>query len=91
MSDWKTYRTRFLVRARQLSEPLTFTDSSGREHHGRAGDYLIQSSDGLRIARREVFEDVYVTLERDDSACAFADPQRRHAPGAASERLESWA
>lgn len=61
--DWNTYRTRFLVRAKQLTEPLTFTDPLGREHRGRPGDYLVESSGGiLRIAPREIFEDVYVPL-----------------------------
>ena len=64
-SDWNTYRTRFLVRARQLTEPLAFTDPLGREHRGRPGDYLVQSSEGLlRIAPREIFEDVYVAMDR---------------------------
>ena len=63
MSDWKIYRTRFLTRARQLTEPLTFTDSFGREHRGRPGDYLVHSADGARIVRREVFEDVYIIME----------------------------
>jgi hypothetical protein len=63
--NWNTYRTRFLVRARQLTEPLAFTDPLGREHHGRPGDYLVQSSEGLlRIAPREIFEDVYVVMEQ---------------------------
>jgi hypothetical protein len=62
--DWNTYRTRFLVHAKQLTEPLAFTDPLGREHHGRPGDYLVQSSEGLlRIAPREIFEDVYVPME----------------------------
>ena len=62
--DWNVYRTRFLVRAKQLTQPLSFTDPLGREHHGSPGDYLVQSSEGLqRIAPREIFEDVYVTLE----------------------------
>ena len=62
--EWNIYRTRFLVRAKQLTQPLTFTDPLGREHHGLPGDYLVQSSEGLlRIAPREIFEDVYVTLE----------------------------
>ena len=61
MSDaWNTYRTRFLVKARQLTEPMTFTDVLGREHHGNPGDYVVQSAHGLRIAPREIFEDVYV-------------------------------
>ena len=68
-SDWNTYRTRFLVRARQLTESLTFTDPLGREHRGRPGDYLVQSSEGLlRIAQREIFEDVYVVMEMANAA-----------------------
>ena len=61
--DWNTYRTRFLIRAKQLTESLTFTDPLGREHRGLPGDYLVQSSEGLlRIAPKEIFEDVYVPL-----------------------------
>jgi hypothetical protein len=61
--QWKTYRTRFLVKAKQLSSTLNFTDSLGRQHSGRKGDYLVESSDGvLRIAPRQIFEDVYVPL-----------------------------
>ncbi|HXF13950.1 MAG TPA: hypothetical protein VN517_12410 [Terriglobales bacterium] len=64
MSDvWNTYRTRFLVKAQQLTDPITFTDVLGREHHGNPGDYLVQSSHGLRVAPREVFEDVYVLFK----------------------------
>jgi hypothetical protein len=65
--DWKTYRTRFVVRAKQLTQPYTFTDVNGREHFGRPGDYLIESRDGLRISRREIFEDVYIAMEACDS------------------------
>lgn len=62
-SDWKIYRTRFLIKARQLDAPLAFTDPLGREHHGLKGDYLVESSDGLqRIAPREIFEDIYVPM-----------------------------
>ena len=61
--EWQIYRTRFLIRARQLSEPLTFVDALGREHRGQTGDYLVESSDGLRrIAPREIFEDVYIAM-----------------------------
>ena len=61
---WNTYRTRFLVCAKQLTQSLTFTDPLGREHRGGPGDYLVQSSEGLlRIAPREIFEDIYVPLE----------------------------
>lgn len=64
--NWNTYRTRFLVQAKQLTEPMTFTDPLGREHQGHPGDYLVQSSEGLlRIAPREIFEDVYVVMERE--------------------------
>jgi hypothetical protein len=62
-ADWKTYRTRFLVNAKKLSSDLTFTDSLGRQHSGRRGDYLVESSDGLlRIAPQQIFEDIYVPL-----------------------------
>ena len=61
--DWQIYRTRFLIKARQLDAPLVFTDPLGREHHGIAGDYLVESGDGLqRIAPREIFEDIYVRM-----------------------------
>jgi hypothetical protein len=63
-ASWTTYRTRFLVKARQLDVPLTFTDALGREHRGQKGDYLVESSDGLlRIAPREIFEDIYVPMD----------------------------
>jgi hypothetical protein len=62
-TSWITYRTRFLVTAKQLTTCLTFTDALGRQHSGRKGDYLVESSDGvLRIAPRQIFEDVYVPL-----------------------------
>jgi len=62
-SEWKIYRTRFLIRAKQLTEPLRFVDFLGREHHGRPGDYLVETSDGVqRIASREIFEDIYVAM-----------------------------
>jgi hypothetical protein len=64
-SQWQTYRTRFLVKAKQLSSSLVFTDSLGRQHSGRKGDYLVESSDGvLSIAPRQIFEDVYVSMPR---------------------------
>lgn len=70
---WKIYRTRFLIRAKQLNEPLSFLDALGREHHGRIGDYLVESSDGTRrIAPREIFEDIYVAMgPADESWPAF--------------------
>jgi hypothetical protein len=64
VDGWNVYRTRFLVRATRLAEPFIFTDALGREQQGQAGDYLVESSEGMfRIAPREVFEDVYVPLE----------------------------
>ena len=60
---WTIYRTRFLIKAKQLTEPLMFVDALGREHRGQPGDYLIESSDGRRsIQRREIFEDIYVAM-----------------------------
>ena len=62
-SQWTVYRTRFLVRARQLTEPLVFTDALGREQSGRPGDYLVESADGIRrITSQALFEDIYVPL-----------------------------
>jgi len=62
-SEWKTYRTRFLVKAKQLNSSLSFIDSLGRQHSGRKGDYLVESADGvLRIAPRQIFEDIYVAI-----------------------------
>jgi hypothetical protein len=79
--DWNTYRTRFLVRAKQLTEPLNFTDPLGREHNGHPGDYLVQSSEGLlRIAPREIFEDIYVPLKH-----AERSSQHCHSPVQTSE------
>ena len=61
--QWQIYRTRFLIKAQQLREPLVFVDALGREHRGGEGDYLVESSDGTRrIAPREIFEDIYVPM-----------------------------
>jgi hypothetical protein len=62
-TEWNVYRTRFLVKAKQLTAPMSFIDSLGREHSGHAGDYLVQWSDGSRrVAPRQIFEDVYVAI-----------------------------
>jgi hypothetical protein len=62
-AEWKTYRTRFLVKAKQLSSNLSFVDALGRQHSGRKGDYLVESSDGvISIAPRQIFEDIYVAM-----------------------------
>jgi hypothetical protein len=61
---WITYRTRFLIKAKQLSTSLTFVDLLGRHQSGRKGDYLVESADGvLSIAPRQIFEDIYVPLQ----------------------------
>ena len=66
-SEWKTYRTRFLVKAKKLNSSLSFTDALGREHCGHKGDYLVEFSDGVqRIAPRHFFEDVYVPMTMVD-------------------------
>jgi hypothetical protein len=73
LNDWTTYRTRFLIRAKQLDQPLTFVDCLGREHSGSPGDYLVLSSDGSRrIAPREIFEDIYVPLNRPEDPWPLA-------------------
>jgi hypothetical protein len=87
-SKWTVYRTRFLVRARQLTEPLVFTDALGREQSGRPGDYLVESSDGItRITAQAIFEDVYVPLASsqyptDGAPSLLAPPVTRGSPGA---------
>ena len=61
--QWKTYRTRFLVKAKQLNSGLSFIDHLGRQHCGRKGDYLVESCDGvLSIAPKQIFEDIYVAM-----------------------------
>lgn len=86
---WKIYRTRFLIKARQLTQPLLFVDALGREHRGQPGDYLVESSDGARrIAPRLIFEDVYVAMgladeswpSRQMPAVALPSPKRRVLP-----------
>jgi hypothetical protein len=70
-SQWTVYRTRFLVRARQLSEPLVFTDALGREQSGRPGDYLVETSTGIsRITGQALFEDIYVPLAQSNNNVA---------------------
>ena len=66
-NEWKTYRTRFLIKAKQLNSNLSFTDALGRQHCGRKGDYLVESFEGvLSIAPRQIFEDIYVTMNAGD-------------------------
>ena len=63
-APWITYRTRFLIKAKQLTTSLTFIDLLGRHQSGRKGDYLVESSEGvLSIAPRQIFEDIYVPLQ----------------------------
>jgi hypothetical protein len=92
-ATWKIYRTRFLIKARQLTEPLLFVDALGREHRGQPGDYLVESSDGARrIAPRLIFEDVYVAMGPADDrwpsprmpAIALPTAKRRVSPPAAT-------
>jgi hypothetical protein len=85
-NQWTVYRTRFLVRARQLTEPLVFTDALGREQSGRAGDYLVESSDGIsRITTQAIFEDIYVPLasqpyQADETTAVLSRPVSRASP-----------
>ncbi|MGA7299769.1 MAG: hypothetical protein WBW36_20890 [Candidatus Sulfotelmatobacter sp.] len=87
-TPWITYRTRFLVKAKLLTTSLTFTDALGRQHSGRKGDYLVESSDGvLRIAPRQIFEDIYVPLlaaevpEQVDTAIFLENSPRQESSG----------
>ena len=80
-STWNMYCTRFLVRARQLTEPIVFTDPLGHEHVGRPGDYLVETSNGIRrIAPRMFFEDTYVPIAPAQADSREGDLHERHAP-----------
>lgn len=99
-AEWITYRTRFLVKAKQLSASLSFVDSLGRQHCGRKGDYLVESCDGVvSITPRQIFEDVYVPMLTDSEVpLARASETARHKlpqpsqPGAiAASPPRAWA
>jgi hypothetical protein len=90
-SEWTTYRTRFLITAKQLDAPLTFVDAIGREHCGQKGDYLVCSSDGTRrIAPREIFEDIYVPMGRaSDPWPSLANSRAHESPAPVPIRRRS--
>ena len=75
--DWQTYRTRFTVRARILTAPLSFVDGLGREQNGKRGDYLVESNGMVTITSRHIFEDVYVALDPSGTHVEAAAPGRR--------------
>lgn len=81
-SQWTVYCTRFLVRARQLTEPLLFTDALGREQSGLPGDYLVETQEGIsRITTRALFEDIYIPLIQNSGAPGVhARPVTRASP-----------
>jgi len=92
--EWKTYRTRFLVKAKQLSSSLSFVDPLGRQHSGRKGDYLVESSDGVvSIAPRQIFEDIYVAITMEskgtDVPAGAEACQRRKMPQPYRDRRDS--
>jgi hypothetical protein len=63
-SSWKIYRTKFLITAKRLTSRCEVVDSLGRRMIGEPGDYLVAGTDGgQRIARKEIFEDLYVEME----------------------------
>ncbi len=79
---WNMYCTRFLVRARQLTEPIVFTDPFGHEHVGRPGDYLVETSNGTRrIATSAFFEDAYMPLAAVGPGAADGSLPDRRPPG----------
>ena len=80
-NPWITYRTRFLVKGKQLTTCLTFTDLLGRQHSGRKGDYLVESSDGvLSIAPRQIFEDIYVPVLAGETPTQGKTPAQPSTP-----------
>jgi hypothetical protein len=67
--SWITYRTRFLVKAKQLTSSLTFTDALGRQQSGNKGDYLVESSEGVfSIVSHQIFEDIYVPMALEEGS-----------------------
>jgi hypothetical protein len=76
-SDWQTYRTRFTIRARILSAPLSFVDALGRDQNGKRGDYLVESNGMVTITPRHIFEDVYVEM---DPGLAESRPPKASGP-----------
>lgn len=90
--EWKTYRTRFLVKAKQLTSNLSFIDHLGRQHCGRRGDYLVESVDGvITIAPRQIFEDIYVPmlLPNGDTSAQPQDSSRQTSQRNLDLRFES--
>lgn len=86
--EWKTYRTRFLVKAKQLNSSLSFTDHLGRQHCGRKGDYLVESCDGvLTITPRRIFEDIYVILGLTPGSAPDASGEENEPLSASNESL----
>jgi hypothetical protein len=66
--EWITYRTRFLVKAKQLSSSLSFVDHYNRLQCGSRGDYLVESYEGvISIVPRRIFEDIYVPMLGGDN------------------------
>jgi hypothetical protein len=87
--QWNTYRTRFLVKAKQLNSPLSFIDHLGRQHHGRKGDYLVESSDGvISIAPRQIFEDIYVPMSLLDPLTTSSLPNSSNCAGSDETNLD---
>ena len=89
---WKMYRTRFLVKAKQLVTPMVFVDALGREQRGQAGDYLVEASDGSRsIQRRQIFEDIYVAMmtpQAIDTVATMGSPGSVVRPESAAKRRQ---
>jgi hypothetical protein len=81
---WQVYRSKFLIQAKQLAEPLSFVDALGREQRGDKGDYLVDSNGILRIWPQALFESAYALL--DPAPCpllmSMAEPHNRLAHSA---------
>src|SRR5271155_4036165 len=90
-NPWITYRTRFLVKAKQLTTSLTFIDLLGRHQSGRKGDYLVESAEGvLSIAPRQIFEDIYVPvlaseMSSQEQMTSQPKPTRQYEPAPQDE------
>jgi hypothetical protein len=67
-------------------------DSLGRQHCGRKGDYLVESSDGVvSIAPRQIFEDIYVAMRPEvETAKARAGFGGRKQPQPCEPQEFAW-
>ena len=83
-NEWKTYRTRFLIKAKQLNSNLSFTDLSVVSIAAAKGTTSLNLPRELSASLlASIFEDIYVTmLNAGDQHPGRALEQRSHCSSA---------